>query len=50
MKRYILNLDNRRALEETRTGGKGASLAWLRRHHFKTPPGFVITANAFSAG
>jgi len=47
MNRYIASLDSRSALQETRAGGKGASLAWLRRNGFNVPPGFVITSAAF---
>jgi phosphohistidine swiveling domain-containing protein len=47
MGRYVLSLNTRSALQETRAGGKGASLARLRRAGFQVPPGFVITAPAF---
>ena len=47
MARYVLSLNSRSALHETRAGGKGASLAWLRRAGFRVPPGFVITPSAF---
>lgn len=47
MDRYVLNLNSKLALEEARTGGKGASLARLCRHGFHVPTGFVITSAAF---
>jgi pyruvate,water dikinase len=47
MERYIANLDSKLALREELAGGKGASLAWLRRNQFNIPQGFVITTNAF---
>jgi len=47
MNRYIASLDSRSALQDTRAGGKGASLAWLRRSDFNVPRGFVITSAAF---
>jgi phosphohistidine swiveling domain-containing protein len=47
MDRYVLSLDTRSALQETRAGGKGANLARLRRAGFRVPPGFVITSAAF---
>ncbi len=47
MARHIINLDSKAALQETTAGGKGASLAWLRRTGFNVPPGFVITTAAF---
>lgn len=47
MNRYIANLDSALALNEELAGGKGASLAWLRRNRFTIPPGFVITTAAF---
>ena len=47
MGRYVTNLASRRALQEARSGGKGARLSWLRRGGFNVPPGFVITSAAF---
>jgi pyruvate,water dikinase len=47
MGRYVVSLRNRQALQEKRSGGKGASLAWLGRRGFKVPPGFIITSVAF---
>ncbi len=47
MRRCIVRLDSRAALREARAGGKGVSLAWLRRSGFKVKPGFVITPRAF---
>ena len=47
MDRHIVGLDSRSALQEARTGGKGASLAWLRRSGLNVPAGFVITSAAF---
>jgi phosphohistidine swiveling domain-containing protein len=47
MKRCVVSLDSRSALGETCAGGKGATLARLRRSGFKVPPGFVITSQAF---
>ncbi len=45
--RYILSLDAKTATQENHTGGKGASLARLRRQGFKVPSGFIITSVAF---
>jgi phosphohistidine swiveling domain-containing protein len=47
MKRRIVRLDSRLALQEMYAGGKGASLAWLRRQGFSVPQGFIITSTAF---
>jgi phosphohistidine swiveling domain-containing protein len=47
MSRYIVDLDSRAALQETRAGGKGANIARLRRQGFRVPPGFVIVPTAF---
>jgi phosphoenolpyruvate synthase/pyruvate phosphate dikinase len=47
MSRYIVDLDSRAALQETRAGGKGANIARLRRQGFRVPPGFVIAPAAF---
>jgi len=47
MRHYVVGLDSKPALQEQHAGGKGASLAWLRRAGFKVPPGFVVTSAAF---
>lgn len=47
MKRYVVALNRRTALEEACAGGKGASLARLMRAGFDVPPGFVATSAAF---
>jgi phosphohistidine swiveling domain-containing protein len=47
MNRYVVRLDSRAALQEARSGGKGAGLAKLMRSGFAVPPGFVITSTAF---
>jgi len=47
MKRYIVRLDSTLATREAYAGGKGASLAWLRRGGFRVKPGFVITPRTF---
>ena len=47
MGRHVVGLDSKSALREACAGGKGASLAWLRRNGFTVPPGFVITSAAF---
>ena len=47
MNQYIVRLDSKSALQESQAGGKGASLAWLRRNGFRVPPGFLITSTAF---
>lgn len=47
MARHIINLDTKAALQPSIAGGKGASLAWLRKAGFNVPPGFVITTAAF---
>ena len=47
MDRHVVSLDSRSALQEARTGGKGAGLARLRRNGLNVPPGFVITSAAF---
>jgi len=47
MDRHVVGLDSRSALQEARTGGKGASLARLRRSGLNVPPGFVVTSAAF---
>lgn len=49
MKPWIISLDSPLALRERYAGGKGASLARLRREQFNVPPGFVITPQAFTA-
>ncbi|MGD9345372.1 MAG: PEP/pyruvate-binding domain-containing protein [Candidatus Aminicenantes bacterium] len=46
MRRHILSLDERLALKEGLTGGKGAGLARLRRFGFPVPSGFVICVPA----
>jgi phosphohistidine swiveling domain-containing protein len=48
MSRYIVRLDSKSALQEVCAGGKGASLAWLRRNGFNVPSGFVITSATFA--
>jgi phosphohistidine swiveling domain-containing protein len=45
--RYVVSLDSRSASREVCAGGKGASLAWLRRQGFNVPRGFVIVPAAF---
>lgn len=47
MKHYTVDLDHRLAIQETVTGGKGASLARLRRLGARVPPGFVVTTAVF---
>ena len=47
MGRYVISLNTRSALQETRAGGKGANLARLRRAGYQVPPGFIITSSAF---
>jgi pyruvate,water dikinase len=47
MRHYVVSLDSKPALQEQHAGGKGASLAWLRKAGFQVPPGFVITVAAF---
>ena len=47
MPRLIEDLSSKRALDPAIAGGKGASLAWLRRQGFQTPIGFVVTTAAF---
>jgi pyruvate,water dikinase len=47
MRRHILSLDEKLALKEGLTGGKGIGLARLRQFGFPVPPGFVISAPAF---
>ena len=47
MSRYTVSLDSKLSLQKDRAGGKGASLAWLRRNGFNVPPGFVVTPAAF---
>jgi pyruvate,water dikinase len=47
MRRHILALDDKRALNEELTGGKGASLAQLLYSGFPVPPGFVACVPAF---
>ena len=47
MPRLIEDLSSKRALDPAIAGGKGASLAWLRRQGFQTPVGFVVTTAAF---
>jgi phosphohistidine swiveling domain-containing protein len=47
MSRHVVSLDSKAALQEQQAGGKGASLAWLRRAGFQVPPGFVISTAAF---
>jgi pyruvate,water dikinase len=47
MARHVINLDSRSAVKPDLTGGKGASLALLRRRNYPVPPGFVITSRAF---
>jgi len=49
MSRYIVSLDSSSAQQEARAGGKGASLARLRRDGSNVPQGFVITSAAFQA-
>jgi phosphohistidine swiveling domain-containing protein len=49
MSRYIVSLDSRSAQQEALAGGKGASLARLRRLGFQVPQGFVVTSAAFQA-
>jgi len=49
MSRYIVSLDSSSAQQETRAGGKGASLARLRRDGFNVPQGFAVTPAAFKA-
>jgi pyruvate,water dikinase len=48
MSRYIVRLGSKSALQEVCAGGKGASLAWLRRNGFNVPSGFVITSATFA--
>ena len=48
MARLVLNLDSKAALQESVAGGKGASLAWMRRNGFRVPDAFVVTAPAFT--
>lgn len=45
----VLGFDDERCLDVRRAGGKGASLARMTRHGLPVPPGFVITAQAFTA-
>lgn len=47
MRRYVVRLDRRAALDEAHSGGKGASLARLMRAGFDVPSGFVVTSAAF---
>jgi phosphohistidine swiveling domain-containing protein len=47
MKHFVVSLDSRAALRESCAGGKGASLARLRRQGFAVPRGFAITSTAF---
>ncbi|MGD1994527.1 MAG: PEP/pyruvate-binding domain-containing protein, partial [Anaerolineae bacterium] len=47
MRRYVVGLSRRAALNDVRSGGKGASLARLTRSGFNVPPGFVVTSTAF---
>lgn len=47
MSRYVVDLSSRAALKPAVAGGKGAGLAWLRRHNVNVPAGFVITTDAF---
>lgn len=46
---YIVSLRDRVARQPTVAGGKGARLAWLIRHGFSVPPGFIVTTAAFRA-
>ena len=47
MSRSVVRLGHRLALREVIAGGKGASLARLRRRGYPVPPGFVITSRPF---
>ena len=47
MKHFVVSLDSKAALRESCAGGKGASLARLRRQGFAVPQGFIITSMAF---
>ena len=47
MKHYIRFLRDKTTLSVSVAGGKGASLARLRRQDFRVPDGFVITPAAF---
>ena len=47
MKHYTVDLDHKLAIQEAIAGGKGASLARLRKLGVYVPPGFAITTTAF---
>ncbi len=47
MGRFVVGLGSGRSTRESVAGGKGASLARLRRAGFRVPPGFVITTTVF---
>jgi pyruvate,water dikinase len=49
MAQLVVGLDRRQACREGIAGGKGASLARLRRNGFPVPDGFVVSANAFDS-
>jgi pyruvate, water dikinase len=44
----VVGFDDERCRDVHRAGGKGASLARMTRHGLPVPPGFVITAQAFT--
>ncbi|HEY75285.1 MAG TPA: hypothetical protein G4O00_03770, partial [Thermoflexia bacterium] len=49
MRPFVLSLDEVREKERNRAGGKGCTLARLRRAGFPVPPGFVIATDAYRA-
>jgi phosphohistidine swiveling domain-containing protein len=47
MRKYIVRLQGKSAVGEPLVGGKAASIAWLQKHRFPVPKGFIVNVHAF---
>jgi pyruvate,water dikinase len=47
MRKKIINLNHRKAIQAELSGGKGAGLAYLVKFGYQVPSGFIVTTPAF---